>query len=145
MNSDLLIDNLFKMLGVAALTFFVGGAILRWLTRPPVSKPDHEATTPTFYGADPASRAWRREQMEISNDIAGLARDPHGPALAAALDALDLTDAQRIEATTAYFRALAAATPPVSPSLQEWMDRVGAPWPDDASGPDYSRKPEKGP
>ena len=57
----------------------------------------------------PASRAWRREQMEISNDIAGLPRDPHGPALAAALDALDLTDAQRIEAMTAYFRALAAA------------------------------------
>jgi hypothetical protein len=35
MNTDLLIDNLFKMIGVAALTFFVGGAILRWLTRPP--------------------------------------------------------------------------------------------------------------
>ena len=61
---------------------------------------------PTFSGTDPVSRAWRREQMEISNDIAGLPRDPHGPALAAALD---LTDAQRIEAMTAYFRALAAA------------------------------------
>ena len=112
MNTDLLIDNLFKMLGVAALTFFVGGAILRWLTRPPKSKPDHEATPPdgpTFDGTDPASRAWRREQMEISNDISGLPRHPHGVALVAALDALDLTDAQRIEAMTAYFRALAAA------------------------------------
>ena len=102
-------------------------------------------TDPTFYGTDPASRAWRREQMEISNDIAGLPRDPHGPALAAALDALDLTDAQRIEAMTAYFRALAAAAPPPSPTLQEWMDRFGAPWPFRAPGPDYSQKPEKGP
>lgn len=64
---------------------------------------------PTFYGTDPASRAWRREQMEISNDIAGLARDPHGPALAAALESLALTDAQRIEAMIVYFKALAAA------------------------------------
>ena len=107
---------------------------------------------PTFYGTDPVSRAWRREQMEISNDIAGLARDPHGPALFAALDALDLTDAQRIEAMTAYFRALAAAqdeppapAPPPSPTLQEWMDRFGAPWPFRAPSPDYSKKPEKGP
>lgn len=102
---------------------------------------------PTFSGTDPASRAWRREQAEISNDISGLPRHPHGVALVAALDALDLTDDQRIKAMTAYFRALAAATPapPVSPSLQEWMDRVGAPWPDDAPAPDYSRKPEKGP
>ena len=30
---------------------------------------------PDFYGADPVSRAWRREQMEISNDnLARLAR-----------------------------------------------------------------------
>lgn len=65
--------------------------------------------TPTFYGTDPASCAWRRAQMEISNDMAGLSRDPHGPALFAALDALDLTDAQRIKAMTAYFVALAAA------------------------------------
>lgn len=102
---------------------------------------------PTFSGTDPVSRAWRREQMEISNDIAGLPRHPHGVALVAALDALDLTDAQRIDAMIAYFVALAAATPapPVSPTLQEWMDRVGAPWPDDATAPDYSRKPEKGP
>lgn len=64
---------------------------------------------PTFDGDDPASRAWRREQMEISNDIAGLPSDPHGVALFAALDVLDLTDAQRIEAMTAYFVALAAA------------------------------------
>lgn len=66
---------------------------------------------PTFSGTDPASRAWRREQAEISNDISGLPRHPHGIALVAALDALDLTDAQRIEAMTAYFVALAAATP----------------------------------
>jgi hypothetical protein len=47
--------------------------------------------------------------MEISNAMAGLPRDPHGVALFAALDVLDLTDAQRIEAMTAYFVALAAA------------------------------------
>ena len=70
---------------------------------------------PTFSGTDPVSRAWRREQMEISNDISGLPRHPHGVALVAALDALDLTDAQRIEAMTAYFRALAAATATESP------------------------------
>lgn len=62
---------------------------------------------PTFSGTDPASRAWRREQAEISNDIEGLPRDPHADAMVAALDALDLTDEQRIQALTAYFKALA--------------------------------------
>ena len=99
---------------------------------------------PDFYGTDPVSRAWRREQMEISNDIAGIPRDRHSDALTAALDALELTDKQRITALTAYFRSLAAA-PPLSPALQDWMDRFGAPWPKGAPAPDHSQKPRKGP
>lgn len=35
MNTDLLLDNFFKMMAVAVLTFVVGGMILKWLTRPP--------------------------------------------------------------------------------------------------------------
>lgn len=62
---------------------------------------------PTFSGSDPASCAWRREQMELSNDIEGLPRDPHADAMVAALDVLDLTSEQRIQALTAYFKALA--------------------------------------
>lgn len=58
--------------------------------------------------------AWRREQMEISNDIAGLPRDSHATAMVTALDALGLTDEQRIVAMTAYFRSLAAAAAPPS-------------------------------
>ena len=94
---------------------------------------------PDFYGTDPVSRAWRREQMEISNDIAGIPRDRHSDALTAALDALELTDKQRITALTAYFRSLAAA-PPLSPALQDWMDRFGAPWPEGAPSLDYAQK-----
>jgi hypothetical protein len=63
----------------------------------------------TFSGTDPASRAWRREQMELSNDIEGLPRDPHADAMIAGLDALDLTDEQRIAAMKSYFIALAEA------------------------------------
>ena len=100
--------------------------------------------TPDFYGTDPVSRAWRREQMEISNDFEGIPRDRHLDALNAALDALDLTDEQRITALTAYFRSLAVAPPP-SPALQDWMDRFGAPWPEGAPAPYYSQKPQKGP
>lgn len=99
---------------------------------------------PDFYGTDPVSRAWRREQMEISNDFEGIPRDRHLDALTAALDALDLTDEQRITATTAYFRSLAAAPPP-SHALQDWMDRFGAPWPEGAQTPDHSQKPRKEP
>ena len=99
--------------------------------------------TPDFYGADPVSRAWRREQMEISNDFEGIPRDRHLDALNAALDALDLTDEQRITALTAYFRSLAVAPP--SPAIQDWMDRFGAPWPEGAPAPYYSQKPQKGP
>ena len=99
---------------------------------------------PDFYGTDPVSRAWRRAQMEISNDFEGIPRDRHLDALNAALDALDLTDEQRITALTAYFRSLAAA-PPLSPALQDWMDRFGAPWPEGAPAPDHSQKPRKGP
>jgi hypothetical protein len=35
MNYDLLLDNFFKMMGVAALTVIVGEMILNWLARPP--------------------------------------------------------------------------------------------------------------
>lgn len=63
---------------------------------------------PTFSGSDPASCAWRREQMGLSNDIEGLPRDAHADAMVAALDVLDLTSEQRIQALTAYFKALAA-------------------------------------
>lgn len=41
MNYDPLINNFFKMLGVAVLTFFVGGAILRWVARPPAMRRRH--------------------------------------------------------------------------------------------------------
>lgn len=51
-------------------------------------------------------RLWRREQMEISNDYEGLPRSPYLDALTAALDALELTDEQRIAALTAYFTHL---------------------------------------
>lgn len=50
----------------------------------------------SFSGDDPASRAWRREQMGISNDISGLPRDAHVEAMVAALDALNLSDEDRI-------------------------------------------------
>lgn len=61
----------------------------------------------TFSGQDAASRAWRREQAEFSSDIAGLPRDRYADAMIAALDALDLSDGDRIVAMTAYFRSLA--------------------------------------
>lgn len=51
---------------------------------------------PCFYSGDPASRACRREQMEISNDYAGLPRDARVEAMVAALDALNLSDEDRI-------------------------------------------------
>ena len=43
----------------------------------------------------------------FTNDIEGLPRDRHANALIAALDALELTDEQRITAMTCYFRTLA--------------------------------------
>lgn len=61
----------------------------------------------SFSGTDAASRAHRREQMDISNDIEGLPRDASAEAFIAALDVLDLTDEQRIEAMNGYFHALA--------------------------------------
>ena len=63
----------------------------------------------TFSGLDAESRAWRKEQAEISNDIAGLPRDRHADAMIAALDVLDLSDDQRILAMTAYFISLSMA------------------------------------
>lgn len=60
----------------------------------------------SFSGSDPTSRAWRREQMDLSNDIAGLPRAPYADAMIAALDILELTDEQRIQALNTYFRTL---------------------------------------
>lgn len=64
-------------------------------------------SVPDFYGDDPASRAWRREQMGISNDISGLPRDIRVEAMVAALDVLSLSDEERVMAMTAYFKSLA--------------------------------------
>lgn len=64
---------------------------------------------PDFYGEDPASRAWRREQMAISNDISGVPRDVRVEAMVAALDALSLSGEERIIAMTAYFKSLASS------------------------------------
>lgn len=57
---------------------------------------------------DPRARAWRREQMEISNDISGLPRDPEVDALVANLDLMKLSDEERILALTQYFTQLAS-------------------------------------
>lgn len=76
-----------------------------------------------FFGDDAASRAWRREQMDISNDIAGLPRDVHLDAMTAALDAVSLSDEERIIAMTAYFKSLATsqaeAIEGVCPSIKQ--------------------------
>lgn len=112
--ADQLFLNFAVEIGVAALTVVIGGAILSRLTRPRKAV-ERQMTAPDFYGTDPASRAWRREQMAISNDFAGIPRDSHLDAMTAALDALVLTDEQRITATTAYFRSLAAQQPQKGP------------------------------
>lgn len=65
---------------------------------------------PSFSGNDAASRAWRREQMHISSDYEGLPRDRHADAVSLALDALDISDAERIRALIVYFKALSAAS-----------------------------------
>lgn len=57
-----------------------------------------------FSGTDDASRQWRRNQAAVSSDISGLAVSLHSEAFIAALDKLDLSDEQRIEAITEYFR-----------------------------------------
>ncbi len=61
-----------------------------------------------MFSGDPRARAWRREQMEISNDIAGLPRDPEVDALVANLDLMKLSDEERILALTQYFTQLAS-------------------------------------
>lgn len=48
--------------------------------------------------------------MQISSDLAGLRRDRHADAMVAALDALSLSDADRIRAIIAYFKALPASS-----------------------------------
>jgi hypothetical protein len=58
---------------------------------------------------DAQARAWRREQMDISNDFAGLPRDPGVDALMARLDLMELTDEEYILALTQYFTGRAAA------------------------------------
>jgi len=45
-------------------------------------------------------------QIGLSNDIEGLPTDPLVEAFIAALDALELTDEQRVTALTAYFTHL---------------------------------------
>lgn len=44
--------------------------------------------------------------MDISSDYEGLPKSPYVEALIVALDALELTDEQRITALTAYFAHL---------------------------------------
>lgn len=61
---------------------------------------------PTFSGNDPASRLWRREQGNISNDISGISNDPNISAFILALDTLNISDADRIIAMTTYFKSL---------------------------------------
>jgi len=63
-----------------------------------------------MFSDDPQARAWRREQMEISNDFAGLPRDPEADALRARLDLMELTDEEYILALTQYFTERASAT-----------------------------------
>lgn len=63
----------------------------------------------SMWSDDPESRAWRREQMELSNDIAGLPRDPEVDALMARLDLMLLSDEEKILALKQYFTDLAAA------------------------------------
>lgn len=65
---------------------------------------------PSFSGNDADSRAWRREQMNISCDYEGLLRDRHADAMCAALDALTLSDEDRVRALTAYFKGLAVTS-----------------------------------
>ena len=51
----------------------------------------------------PADIAWRREQMSINNDIAGLARCPRADQFAAELEARCLSPADERDALRDYF------------------------------------------
>jgi len=51
----------------------------------------------------PADIAWRREQMSINNDIAGLARCPRADQFAAELQARHLSPAGQRDALKDYF------------------------------------------
>lgn len=64
----------------------------------------------SFSGNDRASKQWRREQANISNDISGIPRCRYAEALIHALDALNLSDNEKIVALTAYFSHLARAS-----------------------------------
>lgn len=48
--------------------------------------------------------------MQISCDYEGLPRDRHADAMCAALDALSLSDEDRVRALTAYFKGLAVTS-----------------------------------
>lgn len=65
----------------------------------------------------PADIAWRREQMSINNDIAGLARCPRAERFAAELEAQHLSPSDRRAALTEYFLGRA----------REWLEQQSAP------------------
>lgn len=46
MNTELLLDRLFVMIAIGALTFVVGGMILNWLTRPPRTRKGRKGRFP---------------------------------------------------------------------------------------------------
>lgn len=58
-------------------------------------------------GTDQASRCWRRQQAEISNDYAGLPSSVELDAFVASLDALELDGERRLHAMKVYFKYLA--------------------------------------
>lgn len=68
------------------------------------------ALGPSMFSDDPQSRAWRREQMQISNDISGLPRNPEVDALVARLDLMGLSDEEYILALKQYFIEMASAS-----------------------------------
>ena len=56
-----------------------------------------------WFSTDPADVAWRRQQMNANNDIAGVRRDPVADQLMARLDAEGKTPAQKRNALRGYF------------------------------------------
>lgn len=69
-----------------------------------IAKRQAEKPSPSMYGDDPASRAWRAEQARVDADIEGLARDPAAESLLAEMDRDGLSDEEQIERLTAYYR-----------------------------------------
>ncbi len=60
--------------------------------------------------SDPVDVAWRREQMSLSSDIAGLRRDARADQLMARLDADGVSPAQKRDALRSYFAQLGKRT-----------------------------------